>query len=60
MQSQEIKYIIQTSKQVTTIQYICPNGSLSLYIYIHITHGELFFKITHVTDNTCKMFHLGV
>ena len=53
MQSQEIKYIIQTSKQVTTIQYICPTGSLSLYIYIyiHITHGELFFKITHVTDN---------
>jgi hypothetical protein len=25
----EIKYIIQTSKQVTTIQYICPTGSRS-------------------------------
>ena len=30
MQSQEIKYIIQTSKQVTTILYNCPTG----YIYI--------------------------
>ena len=34
MQSQEIKYIIQTSKQVTTIQYICPTGSQSYFINI--------------------------
>jgi hypothetical protein len=29
IQSQEIKYIIQTSKQMTIIQYICPTGSQS-------------------------------
>jgi hypothetical protein len=33
IQSQEIKYIIQTSKQVTTIQYICPTGSQSYLWY---------------------------
>jgi hypothetical protein len=34
IQSQAIKYIIQTSKQVTTIQYICSTGSQSYYINI--------------------------
>jgi len=41
MQSLEIKYIIQTSKQVTTIQYICPTGSICL-IYII---GMLLFVV---------------
>ena len=29
IQSREIKNIIQMSKQVTTLQYICPTGSQS-------------------------------
>jgi hypothetical protein len=32
-QSHEIKYIIQTSKQMTTIQYFCPTGSQSYLWY---------------------------
>jgi hypothetical protein len=38
IQSQEINYIIQTSKQVTTIQYICPIGSQSYLWYYPIQY----------------------